>query len=489
MTRLTSLALLVAAAAAARAQQFTALDNALTEVYFPAVAFADVDGDGALDLLTCGSRQTDGTRVSALYRGDGRGGFTLLDSAAFAKTNEGSVAFGDVDGDGDVDLLQVGAVSQTEWVTKLYRNGGSGDFAEDLGAPFLEDVDGGEAAFSDVDGDGDLDVIVAGSRRGPNNRGSLVYLNDGTGAFAPYAEAPFAEPFAARIGLADLDGDRDEDLVIGGTTWPQAAAVYRNDGRGRFTPYPQVGYSGVSFSAVALGDLDGDGDNDALFTGSDGATSERMTRMYLNDGAADFTPAFPQPFPDLHLGGIAVFDADNDGDNDVLLTGLGGPDPDVGAPLTVLYLGDGVGGFAEAPRQPFADAYLSTVEVADVDGDGDEDVFVAGYVDGETRVTRVYRNDAPVSSLTEGASAARALVYPNPVTAGEALTVVFPVAGGRWSEVFFEDIAGRRHRRPVVLSGGAATASVSTAGLPAGVYVLRVRGTHARGAQARVVIR
>ena len=394
----------------------------------------------------------------------------------FADVREGNTALADVDGDGDVDVLLHGETEAEGFVTELYLNDGAGRFAE-ADAGFPEGVRDADVAFSDVDGDGDADALIAGFIPGlPNGAG--LYLNDGRGAFALQTFNRIKEPFSASVAFADLDGDRDDDLIIGGTDWPQAAAVYRNDGRGRFASYPQVGYTGISFNAIAVGDLDGDGDNDAVFTGSDGASSAELSRLYFNDGAADFTPAFPQPFRDMHLGGIALSDVDGDGDLDAILTG-NARDGNAADPVTLLYLNDGAGGFAEAPEQPFPPLYLSEVIAADLDGDGDEDIILSGsptFDNTYIPVTRVYRNDSPVSSTRAATRAAPTTLelYPNPVSGAGVLSVELPAGASATAPAVLTDPSGRRVGRYPIDGGPAAARTIELGHLPRGVYTVRI---------------
>ena len=464
------LPLLFLFAGSAAAQTFTLLPDSLPGRIFPALGLADVDADGHLDLVIAGDLAAGG-RATNLYRGNGAGAFALDMQTSFAAVSEADLALADLDGDGDVDLLLSGNVTQARGLTKLYRNDGRGGFTEVPDTPF-EALANGVLATADVDGDGDVDVLLAGQ----DSSGGAVrlYLNAGDGRFAPASGSAFKPPFSPRLAFADLDGDRDQDLVIGGTAWPQAAAVYANDGAGVFSDLPQVGYSGVSFSSVVLGDVDGDGDADAVFTGEDGPTGAALTRIYLNDGRARFRPAFPQPFVDVSLGEAALADTDGDGDLDVLLTGQSAGDRarDI---TTLHYVNDGRGAFAQAPVQPFAPLYLSRFAVGDLDEDGDLDVIVSGSRRDNTLATLVYRNDPGASSARESGERPRLRLSPNPVSAGGTLRVAHEGASARAVRVDVFDARGR-----VILSqyvapaAGQDSVEIAVPKVAPGVYALRV---------------
>ena len=148
------------------------------------VAFADVDGDGDNDLMIVGDHSIDEPSAK-LYINDG-GSFTELIGTPFVGVSKGSVAFSDVDSDGDNDLMISGYIEDTHQfgiyissITKLYTNDG-GSFTEVTGTPFVG-VTGndGSLAFSDVDGDGDNDLLITGRNR-VGERIAKLYTNDGS---------------------------------------------------------------------------------------------------------------------------------------------------------------------------------------------------------------------------------------------------------------------------------------------------------------------
>src|SRR2546425_415924 len=183
--------------------------------------------------LSCGRaadntwRQADGYRWRALdVPRRGTPGFTLLDSSrtgiSFVNTvsesllvrnrilaQGGGVCFGDVDGDGLVDIF----LARTEGPNALYRNLGGwrfADIAQSAGVRAPDRYATG-CAFADVDGDGDLDLILT-ALGGPN----ALFLNDGTGHFTEQGEAAGLTSSAGSttIAVADVDGDGWLDLYI-----------------------------------------------------------------------------------------------------------------------------------------------------------------------------------------------------------------------------------------------------------------------------------
>lgn len=134
----------------------------------------------------------------------------------------------------------------------------------DLGKRHLPaDLDQTRAfAFGDVDGDGDLDLVVG--NWGQQNR---LYLNSGAGTFTDVTASrmPVDGDNTTSLVLGDVDGDGDLDLVIG--NFQQQNRLYRNDGTGTFTAATTVPLPLDSdrTTSVAMGDVDGDGDLDLVF--------------------------------------------------------------------------------------------------------------------------------------------------------------------------------------------------------------------------------
>jgi hypothetical protein len=248
---------------------------------------ADLDRDGKLDWIAVGagsgSTAGPGTR---LYRGDGKGGLGA------PKEVLGAINFTDlvdVDGDGDLDALSARGNypnSPPEMVeTRLYRNDGHMGFTDvtaqvGLGIPGLY-IHG----WGDVDQDGDVDLI------GLENGGAfpeVIYLNDGKGMFTKKAGAVTgSKGRAAGInpGLAtvtDLDNDGVADILIGGVAFFH---VLRGTGGGSFvamnSAWGITSDGQLPDSAFGFGDIDGDGDLD--LAGYSSTYPDKRAALYRND--------------------------------------------------------------------------------------------------------------------------------------------------------------------------------------------------------------
>lgn len=196
------------------------------------VALADVDGDGRLDVFLCGLDSTN-----ALYRNLGNWRFTNVTAQALPGVNwlnpsSGSndstgAAFADVDGDGDSDLL----VNQLGGGTRLWLNGGSGVFQETTDAAGLRSRSGATSmALADVDGDGDLDLYVAHFRPTtvldqPNTRYQLRQSDSGTVVVSVNGRPATAPDLTNRFEIHP----GGEVVEMG-----EVDSMFLNDGHGRF---------------------------------------------------------------------------------------------------------------------------------------------------------------------------------------------------------------------------------------------------------------
>ena len=314
-----------------------------------ALALGDLNGDGHLDMLAVngdldpnfgGTAAYTSTRV---WLGNGHGAFTDSGQALPGTYAVTSAALGDLDGDGDLDLV-LGLYNTT---IIIYRNDGRGVFA--LFQTYTDlNVNGTYAlALGDLDGDGDLDLVTG------NTRANRVWLNDGSGAFTDSGQALGAADTVG-LALADLDGDGDLDLVAGNRGVGDASAVWLNDGQGAFTDSGQAlagaGDAALVGGALALGDMDGDGDPDlviryacAIISG----TCNDATILYRNDGSGVFTSV--RTFSGF-TNALALGDLNGDGHLDLVegrANGIPIASAYDGLPNRV-WLGDGQGGFAPA---------------------------------------------------------------------------------------------------------------------------------------------
>ena len=359
-------------------------------VFQSSIAFTDVDNDGDEDVLITGYDGQSGYPSAKLYTNDGLGVFIEVVGTPFVEVKQGSIAFSDVDNDGDKDVLITGVTGGSTFITKLYINNGLGVFTEVIGTPFVA-VAYSSIAFSDMDNDGDEDVLITGVTGGSAYITKL-YINNGLGVFTEVVGSPFVGVGQGSIAFSDVDNDGDEDVLITGREQGNVSIIklYTNDGLGNFIVVDLNSFDGVSNGSIAFTDVDNDGDEDVLITGLDQA-NVHITELHTNDGFGNFTEVIGTPFVGVTYGSIAFSDVDNDGDEDVLITGVGQANVSI---ITKLYTNDGLGNFTELIGTPFVAVGDASIAFSDVDNDGDEDVLITGH-DGLSGIpnAKLYTND------------------------------------------------------------------------------------------------
>ncbi len=291
------------------------------------IAIGDINNDGNIDIFICGSNGT-GSYTANTYINDGEGNFTLKTND-FIGTIQGDAAFADVDGDGDLDLL-VSGYTGIGYNTSLYLNDGAGNFSLVENTPF-RGTNYASVKFLDIDNDGDLDVLVSGTDGASTF--TELYVNDGGGTFDLAAGTPFNGSQLGAIDAADVDGDGDLDVLISGFDGSEEfTKLYINDGLGNFTLDNESEFMGLAYSSAQFVDFDVDGAVDLIISGYNGATQTRNSLIYINNGEGVFTAMPALPLPAGQQFGNKAADIDGDSDPDIYMSGSSnGSGPNIAA--------------------------------------------------------------------------------------------------------------------------------------------------------------
>jgi FG-GAP-like repeat/FG-GAP repeat len=397
------------------------------------VAIGDLNGDGRLDLVTAnigGDPLLNPPGTVSVLLGNGGGTFSAATPYPTGSILSFSVAIGDLNGDGRLDLAvanygdQFGFDDRT--ISVFLGNGGGTFSAATLystgtGLPGAQSV-----AIGDLDGDGDLDLAVAHA----SNRIGILWGN-GDGTFLaqnpPLTFTGLNNPGSIAIG--DLDGNGRLDLVLANFGVPPP---YGSDGTMVTVLYGQVGggftrvnitTGGTNLSSVAIGDLNGDDHLDLAVANAGSNT----VSVLLNDGNGNLSAATPYA-TGTTPNSVAIGDLNGDGRPDLAVANTDSN--------TVSVLLGNIGGGFQAQTQYPTGLGPSSVAIADLNGDGRLDLAVANadsnnvtvlLTDIAPTITSNGGGDTAVLSIAENTTAVTTVMATDP-DAGQTLS--YSISGG-----------------------------------------------------------
>lgn len=358
---------------------FAMVSNNLPNVNQSSVAWGDYDNDGHLDILISGNTNSTGKGLGVTQVWHNNGDGTFSKDTDLPATKDGVAAWGDYDNDGRLDILLYGATTNDDPLTELWHNDGSGFFSDDITAN-IPDYAKGSAAWGDYDNDGQLDVLVVG--QGIKIGSGDIWHNNGNGTFSDSVHLGYN---AKQVAWVDFDDDGRLDISIGGQLLHQNANK-------TFT----AGIAIPSVDSLAWGDYDNDGRPDILTVRpTNEVFSTEVVEVWHNNGNGTFT-ASNIGAPAVGESAVAWGDFDNDGRLDILLTGTTNDFPSGG--IIQLWHNNGDGTFSNVPNTGLLGISSASIACGDYDNDGRLDILISGTDTNGNPVTQLWRNEMPATN-------------------------------------------------------------------------------------------
>lgn len=351
-------------------------------------AWADIDNDGDLDVITLGHVQLGTNSITQVWRNNGDGTFSDVTVEVGYWHENGDahgVVWGDFDNDGDQDFYVAKGTSKTlpdqeNQRHDLMQNNGDGTFiniSEEAGAQGIAHRGRGSYAF-DYDVDGDLDIFFTGYTRIRYDRGNSLLQNNGLMDFIDVASNAGIErngEVSRTASWADYNNDNYPDLLI---MYP--CALYTNQGDGTFIDTTTVSgiFSTNDCASSAWADYDNDGLLDVYITSGENAKIPQTTTgfLYHNNGDGTFSDVTANSGTDnpFNARGVVWGDYNNDGFQDLYIVNDTNHNPNR------LLKNLGNGSFTDMTQDTYAEGYVDTgmavdATFIDYNNDGSLDIF------------------------------------------------------------------------------------------------------------------
>lgn len=380
----------------------------LAPIIYGDILWLDKNNDQRLELLVHGDGE-DGY-VTQLFNNIGLNDLELdsdseLDALTFSASDQA-----DFNNDGFADFVMTGLNELDLIVTNLYLNNTDGSFEKEQ--LDVMGVTNGKIKAADFNNDSYFDLILTGIDSNSTYT-ALVYFQNAEGEFI-LQEQELMSNYFGDITVFDADNDGDLDLLLTGfdDTYAPNAEFYFNDGDGFFVPSEEHGVASAYFTGVSAKDYDQDGDIDLLVNGSN-AGYNAESWLYNNNGEGVFTINEDVDLQGLYFGSAQFVDIDDNGELDIFLCG---GDSDGNLSSVVYLQADGVFELHDEMSEVIVDLNISSAEWADYDNDGDQDLFITGFNDDGDKEFKFYTNDlySPTYVGLAEEKANNTVITPNP---------------------------------------------------------------------------
>jgi hypothetical protein len=260
---------------------------------------------------------------------------------------------------------------------------GKGGFSEAPGSPFAAGNSPNDIAVGDVDHDGRLDLAFANH----DTHYVTVLLGNGRGQFTPAPNSPVtvnSRPHPHGIAFGDFNGDKNLDFVIDDWGNNRVTVLFGN-GKGNFSsPGTSFAVGQMPYQRVRVADVNADGLDDVITTNTEGGD----VSVLLGDGKGGFAQAPGSPFKaNPRPFGVATGDVNADGKLDLAIVNFSGHGTDTSKDGLTILLGNGDGTFRSAFGSPLkSGASPVSVALGDVSGDGVMDIATANMTGNSVTV-------------------------------------------------------------------------------------------------------
>lgn len=349
------------------------------------ISWADYNNDSFMDFVICGWDASYNTHTQ-LYKNNGDNTFTEQTGITLEPVTVGSTAWADYNNDGWIDLAIMGQSSSGAYITKLYKNTGTG-FEEQTGIE-LTGMAAGDIDWADFNNDGFIDLSIFGQGAGTSYLGK-IYKNNGDNTFTELTDAGITGMSLSTVKWADFDNDGFKDLIINGyATNVYTTKLYKNNGDETFTELELDNLPYLAYGDIAVGDCNNDGLLDFLIAAQQ-SNYFPITKLFVNNGGFSFTEQSSLQLPGFKQGSVAWADYDADGWSDFIITGLN----ETSSHETKLFKNNGDLTFTEQTNETFINTAGGSAQWADFNNDQKIDVIITGNTN-TTPETKLYLNNS-----------------------------------------------------------------------------------------------
>ncbi len=454
-------------------QNFTELvPSPFIKVGASAAAIGDVNGDGFDDVFLIGATFFMGNQFLAeLYLNDGNGSFVPSNDTVFLDMAFSEAEFFDFEGDGDLDLLVTGRLfnnNSSDVETKLYINDGNGNFEVSLESPFGK-LTRGTINFIDFNNDGLKDLFLAGllfvDSYSDLKPISTIFFNEGGGNYVEMEDSPFFIPLNSKsISFSDINGDLIPDVLIAGTN----TILYLSNGTNGYIESTNE-LESAQLGTADFFDVNNDGFDDILLTGVSAVDDIRKMSLYINDGLGSFNLKEDSGLEGVWFSAVGFIDLNNDEIKDLLVLGQS-VDEYI---RSIAYYNDGEGNFTSDFFDPFKGSFDGTLDIGDFNNDGKEDIIFTGHDQGFAGSSALcYNNTISSNQELKASQINQFSIFPNPSSGSDVIINYEGSESGKVSVKVINMNGVLVHEQKDNLSGSRKDIFLRSGDLSSGMYLV-----------------